>query len=548
MRRNIPNPDGRPGYRRPEAPYGPQWVAERRARELLRRYDKIIQFVEKVAAKTSTSVDRWWTGAVGDNAALEMMVSNVLNPQTTTSMATGAGGSEGFSTLDPLLKERIKASLDRAADVGDAKFLQQVRELEAAVLAKAAGVTAPVKGPDGKLTIPRTQEDWDRLKEARFYERAADKDKDKSSKDDKSKKDKDFDPWRTPGRPVLTTFSTTAALSTSTSAALSSSSEPAAGSNIPLGAPRPRRLPIHRAVDDDELERKQLDERQRADAEQRKAEADKERELDAAKKELDKFKEKLAKKDALGTFDSKGRPVYGLDDPLMMAMHLMLDPSTTQTQLNLLSWIYNIPELSKAALDAKSAASVAGKGMPQTPEQAAMTPEGRLKYARDLVAMQKLIHGGEGGPDWAEAPQHTGYVFFDSKFAAAVRDSMTVLRDVCNVGWAYEVDLMTQSRVCDSFSDLVAYYLRKYMRTVASRFVDPRYQNEREESNHGYLLEKFKTLQKFPVPARLQGAAGGTYVLGFAGQRPAEDLERQHEVKMRQAYLATTGKYWGADY
>ena len=510
MRQTIPNPNGSMDARRADAPYGPQWVAERRARQLLMQHDLIIQFVYMVAARTGTSANKWWTGDIGDQSMLEMMVSNAIAPQTAASMAgEGGGGGQGLQSVPTDHREELKAALERAADVGNAEYLRQLKVLEAATLeAVASGNAPPLPGAPPRIK-PRAQTELDALAQQKYFER--DDDATRAAKA-AQKKEPALLPGSAPGAPAIP-------------------SGPSTTTPVPpsatLNAPRPKQLAMQSVVSDSAA-REQLSERQRREQEDQTR----------AERSAKEFEEKIAKKDLIGTFDANGRPVYGIGDGLVMAMRLMLDPRTTQTQLQLLSYIYGIQELSKDAQDKAAAAAKKEKDRFQTAAELASTPEGRLKYARDQVAIHRLIHSGEGGPDWTEAPQHTGYVFFDPRFAAAVRSAMTVLRSVCRKGWALEVDLMTQSRVCSDFADLVAYYLTKSMTLVAARFVSATKANEQRESDFGYLLERFKLL--------VRDSKG---MLGFRGEiNERQDEVRRVETQQRQQYLALNGRYFSDQY
>ena len=496
LRDSVPYPDGRPGARPDNAPFGRKWAFEKRARQLILEQDLLFHFWSITSAKVGSAISNYFQGGgTGDTARMEMLVSNALAQTTLDS----AGGGEGLAMLPKSRQDELREQFERAYDVGSEEFVRalQATTAEARRERAAAGVDRPVSEAVAAMPWSDRQRQTERAAAAAAKARAP----------------TEAELAAAVGRPSL------------------SASAPSVSTATSVARPTPLRAgpaPALMQVLVDEQTRTPLGTR-----------AQSELELRAAQRAV--VDDALANKRArapdapLATLTPDGQIMHNITDKWSVLMYL-LKKGPTETELKAWRLMYDEPDNSvgggRGGRD--SQAMLAARGALSLDAQLA-TPEGRQKYLRDLLSVQKLLNSGQGGMDWVEAPQHTGVIFFTPQASAAVSSAMALIHGgVVNKPWALEIDLMTHQRVRDQFSTLVAYYLQEGMSFVSSRFASTQRSDADRRRRHARLIELFRTL--------MMGQDG---FLGFEGQINAvAERERRQQREKRVHYLETSGQYY----
>jgi hypothetical protein len=496
LRDRVPYPDGRPGVRPANAPFGREWTKNKRARQLVLEQDLLFHFWSITAAKVGSALGNYFQGGgLGDTARMEMLVSNALAQST---LDTG-GGAEGLALLPKSRQDELREQFERAYDVGSEEFVRalQATTAEARRERAAAGVDRPVA--DAVAAMP-----W--MERQRQTERAA----------SKARAPTEAELAAAAGRPSLSA----SAPSVPTATATGGGARP-----TPLRAgPAPALMQV--LVD--EQARTLLGSRAQSELELRAA---RQREtLDAGIAE----KRARAPEAPLSTLTPDGQIMHNITDKWSVLMYL-LKKGPTETELKAWRIMYDEPDTSVGGRGGRDGnAMLAARGALSLDAQLA-TPEGRQKYLRDLLSVQKLLNSGQGGMDWVEAPQHTGVIFFTPQASAAVSSAMSLIHGgVVNKPWALEIDLMCHQRVRDQFSTLVAHYLQEGMSFVSSRFASTQRSDQERRRRHARLTELFRTLVMAPDG-----------YLGFDGQiNSAAERERRQQREKRVHYLETSGQYY----
>jgi len=474
LRDHMPYPDGRAGSRPADAPFGRHWTEDQRTRQLVLQHDELYQFAAMTAAKINADVSNYFVGgANGDRARMEMLASNALSQST---LETG-GGAEGLALLPKSRQDELREQFERAYDVGSEEFVRALQQ-----------ETLEHRTPDRPVSDAVAAMPW--LDRQRQSERAR----------PSTRPPSESELSRALGRPALPT--------------------PAApGPKIPAQQMRPGPAPALMQVLVDERERAPLGVRAREETERQRVLAD----------TLAEKRERAP--EALSTVTPDGHVIHNITDKWSVLMYL-LKKGPTEPELKAWRLMFDEPEVA-ARGRGESTAMLAARGALSLDQQLA-TPEGRQKYLRDLLSVQKLLNSGQGGMDWTQAPQHTGVVFFTPAFGAAVASATQYVHGVCGKPWALEIDMMTHQRVRDSFSWLVAHYLQEGMAFVSSRFASTQRSDSERRRKHARLGDLFRTLVMAPDK-----------YLGFREQLDLTgDARRRTAKRERVHYLETHGQYY----
>lgn len=491
----IPRPDGAPGPRDADAPFGPAYMRDRQRRAILVLHDLVAHFVMLVAGRTQREVSAYWTGDASGRERLDDLVANALLP------GAEAGGASLAAALPPNQLADLRDAFSRAADITSARMVyalaQQQSEAEAhaalAGVAGAGGAAVGVRDPHG-------------LGSSDFYQRSADE------------MTRAYDLSRAAGAKAATRAAPA-------QHAYVPAAVPAAGAPAPAQPPAAAGPPIRERP----AEFSQVLAANPQAVPRTAAQAGADEQLDVAEL-VRQYRARLANRDTgsvLSTLDARGRPVYGVDDKEVMLLRLMLNGGT-ETQLKMWHRLYGVPEPPPASARPSPSA---------TPLADLTTSAGRLRYLHDLAQVQKMLQAGAGSLNWAEAPPHTGWMFFKPVFSSAVSRAMALIHGpLCGHPEVAEIDLMTHERVRDAFADLVALMLTQASASVSTRRFGGGTAAERDELDlqRKAWIRRFRTL-----------TVGRDGYLAFADSVDYAAQDARHRTeRTRRRHMAETGGYF----
>ena len=184
-------------------------------------------------------------------------------------------------------------------------------------------------------------------------------------------------------------------------------------------------------------------------------------------------RETAAAEPVLRATDEDGHIIYGVNDKWAMLVRIMLNkPSDPALRAWKLLYTDDVDD----------------------PTSTSASPAKREAYLRDLAKLYALLRRGEGDVDWVQAPQHTGYIFFNDNFGGAVMAALADVRIVCGKQWATELSLMTHEDVRTWFARLVGYYLSLPRTRNLSRYGGTRTTMSVQNEEHGGLIRLFRRL------------------------------------------------------
>jgi len=230
--------------------------------------------------------------------------------------------------------------------------------------------------------------------------------------------------------------------------------------------------------------------------------------------------------------DGDGNIVYGIDDKYLMLLRLMLRGGNA-TQLEAWRMLYE-PE---------SAAGDNGKAA-----------KDHAQYLRDMEAVHKMLHAGEGDLGWVNAPQHTGVIFFSDAFGAGVAAAVADVHGLAGKPWATELSLMTHAGVRDLFAQLTALQMNAARQRSAARWGGTQQALAEHRRRHGLLIAAFRRLQRnsagfLEVPRGRDGQAPSEVDAYRSGGRfatreaEATREQRRAEEQRERETMALTGRY-----
>lgn len=230
--------------------------------------------------------------------------------------------------------------------------------------------------------------------------------------------------------------------------------------------------------------------------------------------------------------DGDGNIVYGIDDKYLMLLRLMLRGGNA-TQLEAWRMLY----------EPDSAAGDNGKAA-----------KDRAQYLRDMEAVHKMLHAGEGDLGWVNAPQHTGVIFFSDAFGAGVAAAVADVHGLAGKPWATELSLMTHAGVRDLFAQLTALQMNAARQRSAARWGGTQQALAEHRRRHGLLIAAFRRLQRnsdgfLEVPRGRDGQAPSEVDAYRSGGRfatreaEATREQRRAEEQRERETMALTGRY-----
>lgn len=228
------------------------------------------------------------------------------------------------------------------------------------------------------------------------------------------------------------------------------------------------------------------------------------------------------------TVDAAGNIVYGIDDKYVMLLRIML----------------NSP--SEAALKAWRMLYEPGSGRGESASDA------QARYLRDLQTMHRLLHAGEGGAEWVEAPEHTGYIFFTPAFGAGVATAAADVRQLVGKAFATDYALMTHDGVRDLFARLVAHHMNAAKTRSISRYGGTATTVAMHRDEHERLMRAFRRLRTDErgflfVPRTVarydEAAAFRTGVAAPPGPANSGRESRRAAEERERDVMARTGRY-----
>jgi hypothetical protein len=203
----------------------------------------------------------------------------------------------------------------------------------------------------------------------------------------------------------------------------------------------------------------------------------------------------------------------GLRDPRVMLTYLLLRGNISKTEIDTVDKIYGPPQL-------------------------VLRDRERIKQMLDDAQKLERMLRAKPALDWMEAPQHTGFLFFEPTFTAAVDSAVRDVHHVCNKRWALEIDLMTHEEVSTDFGELVAFHLLRAVDQRLSRFGSGKETVSERERMHLSLIRKFRKLgqvyREHPVPGMFLTFAG----LDGHQLREATEEERRQFMEKRHRYYS----------
>lgn len=227
------------------------------------------------------------------------------------------------------------------------------------------------------------------------------------------------------------------------------------------------------------------------------------------------------------TVDAAGNIVYGIDDKYVMLLRIMLN-SPSEAALKAWRMLYE-PE---------------GRDEPSA--------EAKTRYLRDLQTMHGLLHAGEGGAEWVEAPEHTGYIFFTPAFGAGVATAASDVRQLAGKTFATDYALMTHDGVRDLFARLVAHHMNAAKTRSISRYGGTATTVAMHRDEHERLMRAFRRLRTDSsgflfVPRTVQrydeGEMFRTGVPAPPGPSNSGREARRRMEERERDVMARTGRY-----
>lgn len=228
------------------------------------------------------------------------------------------------------------------------------------------------------------------------------------------------------------------------------------------------------------------------------------------------------------TVDAAGNMVYGIDDKYVMLLRIMLN-NPSEAALKAWRMLYE----------------------PDAGQRESAT-EAQARYLRDLQTMHKLLHSGEGGAEWVEAPEHTGIIFFTAAFGAGVAAAASDVRGLAGKAFATDYALMTHDGVRNLFARLVANHMNANKVRSISRYGGTTLTADMHRDEHGKLVHAFKRLRRDAngflfvpqsEPRYDEGAAFRTGVAPSLGVHSSGREARRAEERRERDVMTRTGRY-----
>lgn len=208
--------------------------------------------------------------------------------------------------------------------------------------------------------------------------------------------------------------------------------------------------------------------------------------------------------------------IYGVDDKWVQLFQLMKQKGLNSIQMDAWKILYE-------------------KSLEDPEVQMMRDPKLRRAFLEDVSKVQELLRRGEGGLEWAKAPENVGYVFMTPMLTAAMLKAERCIQQACGKPWVYILDLMTHDEVRSDFSELVAHFV---IASKISGFVGRTTSKDSvtsEQRRFARLKNKFtKELTRF----------GGSQLVFSRSFSASAVSQRQQAQRRQERSVEETGSYF----